>query len=293
MRAKLIIGLLRVFARLPLRLSHAIGAFFGWVMFYLPNKSRKVARTNIAICFPELSSEEQTALLKQSLRETAKTFAEMGAMWFWPNDKLLDLAQEVEGEEYFHQAKQNGKGLVVLTPHIGQWEFLGLFFTRYMPMSSMYRPMRIQDLEETIINARERTGSRLQPANAKGVKGVFAALKRAEMVGILPDQNPTNAESGVYAPFFGRPALSMVLVSKIAMKFDMPVVMTYAERLPKGKGFRVVVRPVSDKIHDKPLQESVAVMNQAIENCVREIPTQYQWVYKRFKHQPEGFTNPY
>lgn len=292
MRGKLFILILRLLALLPLRLAHALGFVGGWLIYAIPNKSRDVAKINIEICFPDKSAEERERILKQSLIESAKTFTEIGGMWCWSPKRIAGLCQEVVGEEHLLKAKEQGNGMVMLTPHVGQWEYLGLYYPSYMPLSAMYRPMRLENIEDFITNARQRAGASLEPANTKGVKAVFAALKRKEMVGILPDQNPV-AGAGEYAPFFDRPAYTMVLVSKIAIKTGVPVLISYAERLPKGRGFRIVIHPVDEAIAEKPLEQSVTVLNRAIADCIREIPNQYQWIYKRFKFQPDGMKNPY
>lgn len=292
MRAKAALFLLRLLSLLPLRVMHVLGALIGSVLYYLPNKLRSVATRNIALCFPELSISDQRKLLQQALRENVKTFTEIGAMWFWPKHKMQALNQGVDGLQHVEEAQKQGKGVIVLTPHLGQWEYLGAVFPEIMPMTSMYRPMRMPGLEQAITQGRERFGNSMAPANAKGVKAVFAALKRSELVCILPDQSPA-IDSGLYAPFFGQDTFTMFFVSRLAIKTDAVVLITYAERLAKGKGYRLVIRPVDKRIHDKPLEASVAVMNGAVESLIREKPNQYQWIYKRFKQQPEGVVGPY
>lgn len=107
------------------------------------------------------------------------------------------------------------------------------------------------------------------------------------MTGILPDQNPGNG--GVFAPFFGIEANTMTLVHKLAEKTGAGIVIAYADRLPRGQGFITRIHPVDEQgiLNREPVAAATA-LNQAVEMCVREQPTQYQWTYKRFKKRPEG-----
>ena len=292
MRGRLLILLLRLLSLLPLRTAHALGSGFGMLLYYLPNKIRRVTQTNLGLCFPELSEQERDALLKDTLKESGKTITEIGAMWFWPREKVLGLVKEVQGEDVFRKLQSQGKGVIALTPHLGQWELMGLFGPTLMPMSALYRPMRMQELETPITQARSRTGNRLRPTTSKGVKEIYAALRRGEMVGILPDQDP-GGDGGLFTPFFGIDTYTMVFVSRLAIRTGVGVLVTYAERLPKGRGYRLVAHRLDPAINAKPLEQSVATMNAAVEQCVRAAPAQYQWIYKRFKRRPEGEADLY
>jgi KDO2-lipid IV(A) lauroyltransferase len=287
MRGRIIIALLRTLSLLPLRGQHAVGWLIGWGMFVGNSGPCRVARRNLSLCFPEKSEPEREALLRASLIETGKTVTELAAMWFWPADKVLGLIREMRGEEHLLAMAGKGVGALALTPHLGQWEMMGLVAPRYMPITSLYRPMRMRELEQTITTARQRSGNRLAPTTAKGIRQVFAAIQRHEMVGILPDQVPSDG-GGAFAPFFGIEAYSMSFVSRLAASRDVTVVITYAERLPKSRGYRIVAMPVDEAIHSTDLPTSLQALNASVERAVRELPEQYQWVYKRFKKRPPG-----
>jgi Kdo2-lipid IVA lauroyltransferase/acyltransferase len=276
------IGLLRVLSLLPLRVLHGIGGLGGRIMLLLNTESCRRARRNLARVFPEDGDREREALLRATLVETGRTATELAVIWFWPVGRVLDMVREIDGEQYLKDASGNGRPTILLTPHLGQWELMGLFAARYGPLTSLYRPMRRPGLESTITQARGRSGNRLVPTTSRGIRGLFAALRRNEMLGILPDQVPPPG-SGMPAPFFGIEVYTMVLVSKLAGGRDVDVLLTYAERLPRSRGFRVVVMPVDDAIRSTDLATSVAALNAAVETAVRRQPAQYQWIYKRFK----------
>ena len=287
MRGQFLWGALRVLSWLPLPALHGIGAAAGWLMYVTNSSPCQVARRNLALCFPAWGEAERERLLRENLAETGKTATELAAMWLWPAEKVLGLVREAEGEEHLLALAGRGRGALVLTPHLGQWELMGLVAPRYLATTSLYRPLRMRELDEPIRAARERTGSRLAPATVKGIRQVYAAIRRREMVGILPDQVPTDG-SGEFAPFFGIEANTMVLVSRLAAGRDIDVVLTYAERLPRGRGYRIVAMPVDDAIHSDDLRTSLTALNAAVELAVRASPAQYQWVYKRFKKRPDG-----
>jgi KDO2-lipid IV(A) lauroyltransferase len=287
MRSGFVVGMLRGLAALPLPLAHGIGVQIGRVLYRLPSRSRRVAEVNLGLCYPELSDEARDRLLRETLIETGKTITELGAIWFWPPEKVLGLVKGVSGEEHYRASAALGRGVIALTPHLGQWEMMGIVGPRYRPMTSLYRPPRIAAFGAILNPARERTGNRLVPTDRSGVRAIHQALGRNEMVGILPDQDP-GREAGVYAPFFGIEANTMTLVSRMAIKTGAGVVVAYAERLPRAQGFHVWALPVDPAVNEEPIERSVAAVNAAVEACVRRIPAQYQWIYKRFKTRPRG-----
>jgi KDO2-lipid IV(A) lauroyltransferase len=156
-----------------------------------------------------------------------------------------------------------------------------------MKTSIMYKKPRDPGVEQVILRGRQRTGVSLIPADGKGVREVFRAIRDGQLVGILPDQQP-KAGQGEFAPFFGIQALTMVLLSKLASKTDATVLLAWAERLPGGAGYDFHFSPAPEQISDPDLGRSVAALNQGVERCVRQCPAQYQWGYKRFGIRPEG-----
>jgi KDO2-lipid IV(A) lauroyltransferase len=145
----------------------------------------------------------------------------------------------------------------------------------------------MEGLGQYMRTSRERFGARLVPTNAGGIRHLYRALGRGEFIGLLPDQEPQSGH-GVFAPFFGIEAYTMTLLARLLEKYRVPVFFVYSERLPGGKGFRIHFSPMTgDFRRDDPLAVCTA-MNAGVEACVRRIPEQYQWNYKRFRTRPEG-----
>lgn len=291
-RGRLFIGLLRFFAWWPLHVNHAMGAAIGYLLWWLPNSPKRISAINLKIAFPDVSETEHRALLKQSLIELGKTTTELGPLWLWSNQKVLNLIQEVEGEELVQAAFDKGKGVIVLSPHIGAWEAMGFYWSSKYPITSLYRPPNLPSIETFMREVRERGSAKLVPTDLSGVKALRKALNQNEMVGILPDQDPGKS-GGVYAPFFGHPARTMVLVSRLAAKAQCDVLFTFAERLPKGRGYRLNILPAEAAVADRDEQTAAEALNRGVEVCARRVPAQYQWNYKRYKHPPEGVVDVY
>jgi KDO2-lipid IV(A) lauroyltransferase len=286
-RAAVLAGLLRLFALLPLPAAHAIGAFLGWLFWLLPTEARRVTRINLALCLPELDPHQRARLARRSLMETGKTFTETGALWFWAPQRVLDLVREVRGLEHLEAAEGRGRGLIGLTPHLGAWELTSLYYAARQPITCLYRPPRLAELQDLVRRARERMGPRLVPTTPSGIKALYRALARHQAVGILPDQDP-GRHGGVFAPFFGRPAGTMVLIPRLAHKTGAPAVFVFAERLPRGRGYRLVFHPAPAELAAEDPAVGAAALNRGVETCVRALPEQYQWSYKRFKSRPAG-----
>lgn len=269
-----------------------MGALLGRILWQGDYKLTRVTKKNIEVCFPELDQTAQQALVKASLVETGKLFSEFGAMWEWPTERALQLIKSVSGKEYFDEAFERGNGLIVLAPHHGNWELVGLYLSTLRPMAALYRPPKIKELETYMTGVRGRHGSELVPTDKRGVIRLFSILKEQGMVGILPDQVP-GGSGGIKAPFFGIEANTVKLVSRMVQKTGCEVVSLVAIRRPDADGFDMVFRKADPEIYSDDINVSVAAMNRSVETCVRDHPEQYQWEYKRFKGARIGDTWAY
>ncbi len=286
MRAFIIKSLLYFFSWWPLSWNHRFGTLIGWLYWIIPNKIKHTIRQNIKHCFPQLSSEQQQRLIDQSLIEMGKNVTEMGVFWLWPTEKTLALITKISGKDILDQAIQQNKGVILAAPHFGAWELLGLYCGQHYPLTALYRPPRITALDQLIRSARQRSGAKLVPTDAQGMKQLIRDLKQNGLIGILPDQEPKKGK-GIFAPFFNQPAYTMILLSKLAQKNQSPVVFALTERLPKAQGYHLHFIAADPKIYDHEMEISATALNQGVEQCVMRCPAQYQWSYKRFRHQPD------
>lgn len=287
MQAIIIKSILYLCAYLPLPLLHGIGTCIGWILLHTRNRSRQTSEINIGLCFPEMSAAEQHRLVRRSLLETGKTIIETSALWLRNGKSTLRLIREVEGNELVERAMQDGKGVILATPHMGAWEGAGLYCAHKYNITCLYRPLKITGLEHLVKQARSRLGGNYVPANARGIRTLYATLARGGAVAMLPDQEPQRG-TGIFAPFFGIPAYSMVFLGRLAAKTGAPVIFTWCERLPLGRGYRLHFRTPPAAIRSGDIAEAVATINLAVEQIVRECPSQYQWSYRRFRTRPAG-----
>ncbi|MBL4819818.1 MAG: hypothetical protein JKY98_02350 [Gammaproteobacteria bacterium] len=282
--AKLI---LRICAWLPLGMVQAVAGALGKLMNWRPTRMKQTTVKNLSECFPDLTAEQLGNLTRLSLQHTAMTSLEMGKCWLWPVEKTMGMIVQVEGEEVLEEARSTGKGVVLLGPHLGNWELFGYYFSEQIPSTFMYQAPKNKHFDMMIKSARSRGHARLAPASSQGVGVLLKALKKGELVGILPDQEPA-VESGDFAPFFGVPALTMTLVTRLVNRTGARVICGYAERLPKGQGFKIIIKRADPLIYHSDPKKSLEGLNRSVEECVNQAKEQYQWEYKRFKRRPDG-----
>jgi len=289
--AFLAIGFMRLIALLPLSMIQRLGSAFGYVLLFINAASVKNTRTNIQTCFPELSKSGQEQMVKESTINLGKTATEMSMAWLWPVKKIQTLFTEVEGLEHLENALERKQGVILMAPHLGNWELLTHFFKPYLTMTAMYKPAKIQAMDDFMFETRKRVGIDLAPANNNGVKMLFKTLLKKGVAGVLPDQEPA-LNSGVFADFYNRPALTGRLIGDLAKKTPAALLACFAMRLDNGT-FKVVIRQVNEQIRSADPELAARALNESIEACIQECPSQYQWSYKRFRRQPEGLSSPY
>ena len=291
LQARIMLLALHSVGHLPLGWLRALARPASALCWLLPTRLRKVSDFNLRLCFPELTAEARRSLMRRNLLESSKSAVETAAIWLGSQERLEDLRDGIEGEELLEQAKAVGRGTVLLSPHLGNWEYLNCILPRRGQVHCLYRASRVAELDEPIRRLRERSGIHMVPATSMGLRPLLRALRANHMVLILPDQEPRKAH-GVHAPFFGVPALTITLVSRILRSTGAVPLYVFAERRPSGR-FRVHFRAAPAGLADPDPQRAAASLNAGIEACVRQLPEQYLWTYKRFKTAPPGEPTPY
>jgi KDO2-lipid IV(A) lauroyltransferase len=282
MRAAFFASVIRASARLPLPLVHAIGAALGWLTLVIPNEQRSAAWDNLRLCFPAMPEAERRRLHRRSLIEMGKGALETGPLWLWPMPRVERTIRAVHGLEILQAGIENAKGVILIAPHLGAWELVGTYFPRHVPLTSMYRALREPALERLVREGRERSGARLVTADATGVKQLFQALRRGQMVGILPDQRPKEATAGVMADFYGIPASTGTLIPRLLQKSGATPVFAVALRLPRGRGFEIHCLAAPEGLDDPDPLVATRALNAGVEACIALRPEQYLWAYRRF-----------
>jgi KDO2-lipid IV(A) lauroyltransferase len=282
--ARFIAFLLWIASLLPLAVSRAIGRALGRLGWYLGGSARRVTERNIALAFPDLNESQRRTLAKRSLQATGELAAEMGYVWNRPWSRVRSHILEVLGADAVRDALARGQGVMMLGPHLGNWEILGLHLTELGKSVALYEPPHLQALDSMVRNARQRTGSTLVPTDARGLATLVRALKQGAIAGILPDQVPPVVESGENSEFMGIPCFTMTLASKLLARTGATAFFGFAERVPGG--YRLHYLPADQAIYSDDIQVSLRALNDGVEQCLRICPEQYQWEYKRFRVRP-------
>lgn len=264
-------------ASLPLTVLQIFGYGLGWLVWIVPGRYKRRAAENLAIAMPEASP----STLRESIIHVGQLFLEM-PYWHVRQDKDELLRQvQCDGWEAFQEALSHGKGLILLGPHAGNFESLGAIYTSRFPATVLFRPPRVQWLQDWIIRTRTRKNLTMAPANQSGVRTLFKALKRGQTIGILPDQVPVIGE-GVWAPFFGQQAYTTTLVQRLQSLTGAPIFVMAAQRNGIGKGYVVRYQAIKEPLSDD-VEIAAAQLNQAMEDMIRLMPMQYLWGYNRYR----------
>lgn len=277
------LSLFRWLSRRPLWLLHALGWGVGWLTWaFSPTYRRRLAAL-------AAQAGIAPAARRAAVGEAGRMAMELPFLWLRPADQPLGPLLRVEGAELVDDAHAAGRGLVLLTPHLGCFEMCAQayaehFSARYGPITVLYRPARKAWLREVTEASRARPGLATAPASLAGVRQMIRALRRGETVGLLPDQVPPEGQ-GVWAPFFGRDAYTMTLAARLVQQTGATLLLVWGERLRHGAGYVVRFQPMNEALPADPAAqaESAAVVNRAMEALIRQCPQQYLWGYHRYK----------
>ncbi|MCS6763318.1 MAG: lysophospholipid acyltransferase family protein [Candidatus Protistobacter heckmanni] len=276
-------GVFWLLARLPLSWMQAVGAAAGLAAARRPGRYSRRLRENLLRAYPQADE----AMFDEAARSAGRMSAEMPYGWS-RRDPLkpfpgLMRPHKAQGDALLAQ----GKGMIIITPHLGCFEFLALAVAENWPLTALYRQPHNPALHGWIERMRTRPNLTPAPADVRGIRTILKALKRGEVAGILPDQVPAPGE-GAWAPFFGRKAYTMTLVHRLQKLTGAPLAVAFLERLPNG--YRAHFHALAQALPDSP-EEAAAVINAEVEKMVVLAPTQYLWGYHRYK-VPDGMTAP-
>lgn len=298
--ARLLYLLAAAVARLPWSWLARLGDALARAVVRRDRRESRVTRRNLEIIHPELSASQREVLHDSILRTTARQVLETLRLWTRPHAKNLQLLRAQHGVELFDAALASGRGLIVAAPHYGNWELLNQWLAAKTPLAVLYAPpdSKVGEAFLNLVRAAPGNGAeRVTQVRAEGpaaVRQLLKLLKDGGVVGILPDQQPKRGD-GEFAPFFGRPALTMSLLTRLAARTGATVLYAYCERVA-GSGnepaFELHIEPAAPEVASPDPQVAVAALNAGIERIARRDPTQYQWTYKRFSLQPDD-ANPY
>ena len=277
----LMLTLFRFFALWPLPALHAIGGALGWLVWALSPAYRKRFRAHVA----QAGLPFEAA--KPAIAEAGRFVAELPKLWLRPfGQSCLDnpeMQVEMQGQDIAKEAFAQGRGVIFFGPHCGSFELGPQALAEiYGPVTAIYRPARQPWLAAIELATRQRPQMKVLPASLRAIKAMHQALKANEAVALLTDQVPPEG-LGLWAPFFGKPAYTMTLAARLALQTGAVLLPVSCERLPRGRGYIVKIRPAVDLPANSDPLSAVTRINQAIETIVLSQPGQYLWGYGRYK----------
>jgi len=293
MKERLVLALTALIGHLPLRFVRAFGALLARIAWRVQPREAKVTQRNIDLCYPQWPASKRRQVARASMIESGKLSLEIFVVWYRSVDWLMRQVVDVHGEELL-QPSPAGKGLIVLGPHIGNWEVLGIHMSaltaEHGEVGILYQPPKQAFIEPLMRRSRARMGATQLTTDVRGVAGLLKILKKGGCVGILPDQVPDEG-GGVFADFFAHPAYTMTLIHRLYEKTNCRIVMGVALR--RAAGFEVFYHEPPVAIYSDDQATAVRALNQAVEKVAGMQVEQYQWEYKRFRKVPPGASRLY
>ena len=281
---------MKAMSLLPRPLARAHGILIGYAAYLLMGRLRRVGNRNLEIAFPDKSPRERGRLLRGMYVSLGRLLAEFCLFPRYTRQNVERIAV-YHGFENFEQAEHLGKGVLLLTGHVGGWEIGSFVHSLYgHPMNIVVRPLDNPYLNSLAEDFRSRFGNRLL-GKQDFARGLLAAMHKGETVGILMDTNMTPPQ-GDFVPFFGVPACTATGLARVALKTGAAVVPAFTVWDDQLGKYRVLFEPAIKLVNtgntDADVLTNTALFNRAIENVIRRYPDQWLWVHRRWKTRPPG-----
>jgi KDO2-lipid IV(A) lauroyltransferase len=273
---------LELLSRASLRTLYRLGDVAAFFLSNTPNQVSRQARLNIALCFPEMGADQRRQLYRETIRQTSYALFELAAIWCWPTARIERYITRVEVADSFTNST---RARIILTPHLGSWETLGVWLGKRISVMFLYKQRKNKAVDQFVKQARARTGGIPVPTKKHGLRQLLVGLRGGGNLVILPDQKPPSSKVHIPSTFFGFSAPTTTLVQNLCSKLDCDVFIAVVYRSVPAGEFRLCIEPLDTARLAGEVVESARYMNQQIEQRVRQAPGQYQWGYRRFSNQ--------
>jgi len=279
--------------QLPYPFLILMGKGVGRLLLYFGASRRLIARRNLELCFPELTTEAREKILVESFESGGIAFFEMGMGWWWPDWRLGKLCQ-VRGLE--HVKNLQGQGAILLGMHLMTVDVAGAGLSLYQSYGGMYRAHKnpVFDYVQLRGRCRRRAAGEdeLVIFTRDDLRTMIRLLKKGRLVWYAPDQDYGKHHS-VFVPFFGIPAATITVTAKLVQMGKARVLPFTHRRLANAKGYEITIHPPLENYPSGNDVEDATRINQVLEKYIRENPGQYLWAHRRFKSLPEGVSDRY
>lgn len=277
------IGFMWLVAQLPIRLQWGLGKLAGLLAWKLARSRRHITEVNIRLCFPELTEQQQAALVRKAFIANGIGLLELGIAWFRDPAKLTGITR-IHGIEHFEKALEAGHGVLLLGGHYSTLDLGGSLVTEYIEADVMQRDHNNPLMNAVMTRARGRRYGNV--LGAKDLRGLFRSLKKNRAVWYATDQDYGRKDI-VFAPFFGIPAGTITATSRIAERSQCKIVPFSHFRRDDKPGYDIYFHPALEDFPSGDDLEDATRINRIIEQEIRKAPDQYLWMHRRFKTRPE------
>ncbi|RBP29133.1 KDO2-lipid IV(A) lauroyltransferase [Marinobacter pelagius] len=270
-------------AQLPIRLQWWLGKLAGLLAWKLARSRRHITEVNIGLCFPELTEQQQAALVRKAFIANGIGLMELGIAWFRDPAKLTGITR-IHGIEHFEKALEAGHGVLLLGGHYSTLDLGGSLVTEYIEADVMQRDHNNPLMNAVMTRARGRRYGNV--LGAKDLRGLFRSLKKNRAVWYATDQDYGRKDI-VFAPFFGIPAGTITATSRIAERSRCKIVPFSHFRRDDKPGYDIYFHPALESFPSGNDLEDATRINRTIEQEIRKAPDQYLWMHRRFKTRPD------
>ena len=277
-------------ALMPLEFARGCGRLLGRFLYALNSTTVRVIRCNIQLAYQDRDPVEQEALVKASICEQGALISEMGHVWRRSPAYVMSKISVV-GQAFFDAALADQRGVLVLAPHVGNWEVLSHHLVTQGDLFGLFEPPKLPSVGKEVLANRRRPGGEYVPTTPKGLVQLIRHFKRGGLTGILPDQVPNRESAGLNVPFMGVDCFTASLCANLLSKSGAKAVVAGVFRVQGG--WEVVYQPVSEAIYSDDLEVALHAMNRDIETLLTGRDEQYQWSYKRFRTLPRSLADHY
>lgn len=279
------VGVIWLLARLPRPALMWLGGRLGALVLRIPSARRHIARTNIALCFPELDAAARSALVDRNLRDIGLMLVEFALGWMGSDARIAQIPIELVGLEHLEAARARGLGVLLVGGHFSHLELCARLVSQRIRIAGMYRTMDSAVFEWVVLRARLRYAAAMFEKD--DIRGTVKYLRGGGTLWYAPDQDMRSKDT-VFVPFFGVPAATITATHHLARMSGAVVIPFFHRRLPGNRGYALRLGAPLAGIPSTDTLADTARVNACIEQMVREAPEQYLWVHKRFKTRPAG-----
>ena len=284
--SRLAVALMWLLHFLPLPILAVLGSGLGQILYRLGKRRRRIALTNLALCFPELDEQQRVRLAKAHFCSLGRSILERSILWWASRNRLARLIR-VKGEEKINALRASGTPIILLVPHFVGLDAGGIGIALSFDVVSIYSRQKNLVFDRVLLRGRSRIGDQLLLSRQDGARASIKAMKSGRPFYYLPDMDFGSRDS-IFVPFFGIQTATITGLSRLSRAAGAVVVPCVTRMLPGGQGYVV---EIGDAWSDFPTDDVAADtrrMNAYIEEVVKTMPEQYFWVHRRFKSRPEG-----